>query len=411
MGSKVLIGISLFVISLNANAERWIVKNAQVLPPSMKVIKTIHLADQSYTVVDADTSSMGLMAATRGDAAFPDPVIGLVAEKPGTAVGAPGWHMDRMKYDQIPNGIDGRGVIVAVLDTGVDYKHPALINHMWRNSKEIAGNKIDDDKNGLVDDVDGYDFADKDADPMDDYSHGTHCAGIIASDMNAAKTARGVAPGAKIMALRIIGSANTGFLSDAAEAVKYAVDNNAKVLSNSWRIYKSWSHYFDEKGVEVLFTAIKYAESKGAIFVNAAGNETVDIDTGRDPIYPSGIEGLPNLFVVSATEKGDLMADYSNFGKTHVQVAAPGSDIFSTTPSNTWSDMSGTSMATPLVAGVIALGLQHGFDAHSAMHNLIATSDATAGFNQKVISGGIINIQKYLALKTKRKKKKSQKTS
>ncbi len=393
--TRLLVSISLFVLSANASAERWIVKNAKVMPPSVRVIKNLKFNSDTFTVVDANESSIRLMGMTRSDMAFPDPKIGLVANAV-SSVGADGWHIQRMKYGQIPKGADGTGVIVAVIDTGVDYNHPALINHMWKNSKEIAGNKIDDDNNGLVDDVDGYDFADKDADPMDDYSHGTHCAGIIASDANAEGTARGVAPGVKIMPLRIIGTANTGFLSDAAEAIKYAADNGAAVTSNSWRIYKSWSNYFDEKGVEVLYTAIMYANSKGSIFVNAAGNETNDIENHSDPIYPSGLEGLPNLFVVAATEAGDLMADYSNFSKKHVHVAAPGSDILSTTPGNTWGSMSGTSMATPLVAGVIALGIQHGFTPEEAMSKLISTGDAVTGFDLRVISGGIINIQNYL---------------
>jgi subtilisin family serine protease len=379
-----------------ANAERWIVKNAKVMPPSVKVIKTITFGSETFTVLESNDSHMPLMAATQGDSALPDLEIGLVTEQSQSAVGPAGWHMGRMKYDQIPAGLDGTGVIVAVLDTGVDYKHPALINKMWKNTKEIAGNNLDDDGNGLVDDFDGYDFASRDNDPMDDGSHGTHCAGIIASDAKSDGTARGVAPGVKIMPLRVIGTANKGFLSDAADAVKYAVDNNAKVLSNSWRVYKSWSSYFDEKAVEVLFVAIKYAESKGSVFVNAAGNETTDIDLDRDPIFPSGMLGLPHLFVVAATEYGDKMANYSNYGKTKVHVAAPGSDIMSTVPNNQWTDMSGTSMATPLVAGVMALGFQKGYTAQQAMAKMISSSDASGLFGNKVVSGGIINIQNYL---------------
>jgi subtilisin family serine protease len=270
------------------------------------------------------------------------------------------------------------------------------MSKMWKNAKEIPGDKIDNDGNGLVDDFDGYDFSDQDGDPRDDHSHGTHCAGIIASDAKADGTARGVAPGVKIMPSRIIGYNNQGFLSDAAAATQYAVDNGAKVLSNSWRVYKSWSDYFDEKGVEILFAAIKHAENNGAIFVNAAGNETTDIDVNSDPIFPSGMVGLPGLFVVAATESGDVMASYSNYGKSKVHVAAPGSDIMSTIPGNQWMDLSGTSMACPLVAGTLALGLQKGMSPQEAMSKLVSTSDRVGGFDSKVISGGIINIQNYL---------------
>lgn len=396
MGPKTVLGISIFFLTLSAHAERWIVKNAKVMPPSAKVIKTVHFGNDAYTVLEADEQHLRLMNATRADVAFPDPKIELVLSQPAAASGADGWHIARMGYDRIPAGIDGRGVTVAVLDTGVDYKHQALMNHIWSNPLEIAGNGVDDDGNGYIDDVMGYDFADKDNDPMDSYDHGTHCAGIIASDANAAGTARGVAPGVKIMPLRIIGGSGTGFLSDAADAIKYAVDNDAKVLSNSWRIYKSWANYFDEKGVEFLFAAIKYTETRGAIFVNAAGNETTNIDISSDEIYPSGMQGLSHLFVVAATENGDIMAGYSNYGKNKVHVAAPGSDILATVGNNSWSQMSGTSMATPLVAGVLALGLQQGMTAEEAMTKLVATSDPFRAFDSKVISRGIINIQNFL---------------
>src|SRR5690606_8849329 len=122
-----------------------------------------------------------------------------------------------------------QGVIVAVLDTGVDYRHPALENHMWKNNSEIPDNGIDDDNNGLVDDYHGFNFDSMTADPDDKGGHGTHCAGIIASDVNDTSNAQGVAQGAKIMPLLIIGNYNWGFLSAAASAVKYATDNGAKV--------------------------------------------------------------------------------------------------------------------------------------------------------------------------------------
>lgn len=388
-------------LSWSAFAERIILKNASHVPAQARMVKTFSIGENRYSVVETAESVDSMVLASGADLAVPDLRVGLIDAKKNVAkkykvARNEGWHIRRMKYDRIPRGLDGRGVIVAVIDTGVDVTHPALKDHLWKNSREIAGNGVDDDRNGYVDDINGYNFVEKNGEPADDYGHGTHCAGIIAGSPNRDKSAMGVAPGAQIMALRIIGSKESGFLSDAAEAVTYAVDHGARILSNSWRVYQSWHPEYDQKGADIMAEAIRYAQSRGVIFVAAAGNEGVNIDSLTDPMIPTSLLGHSNLFIVAATEASDRFAEYSNFGTGHVHVAAPGSEILSTVPGGKWESMSGTSMATPLVAGVLALGLQKGESVLGGAQKLLSTSLPISGWNQKIQSGGVIDLLKFL---------------
>lgn len=205
--------------------------------------------------------------------------------------------MDALQYDKLPAPTRGKSVIVAVLDTGVDYNHKNLKPRMWTNKKEIPGNNIDDDGNGYVDDVHGYDFADKDADPMDGGSHGTHCAGIVAATKHSGSNAQGVAPHVKLMAIRLIGSQTKTFMTDAVETIQDSVNNGAKILTNSWRLYSTWTRYWDPDSAKLLKEAIDWAGSKDVIFVAAAGNERKGNDTRledaeAEKIVPAGYTGL-----------------------------------------------------------------------------------------------------------------------
>lgn len=381
----------------NAHANRWILKNPQSIARSLTVVKEITFNTGNYVVVEGPDQLSTLDGLVQADSVVEDlkieiPKLAKEAQK------SDAWHVKDLKYDQIPKGITGKGIIVAILDTGMDYHHEALANHIWKNEKEIPNNGIDDDKNGYIDDVVGYDFDSKSGDPYHEYeSHATHCAGIVGADKQKDGEARGIAQGAKIMAVRIIGDDSGGFLSNAAEGIKYAVDNGAKVLSNSWRVYKSWEVYgTTPEHVQLLWDAIKYAETKGVIFVNAAGNENADITILSDPIYPSGFTGLSNLVVVAATDQTGEISDFSNFGVPNVMVAAPGTDIISTIPGGEWTDMSGTSMATPMVAGALALGLSNGFSPEEAINKLIKSSSVKKSFQNKVLSNGIISPVEYL---------------
>jgi subtilisin family serine protease len=235
-------------------------------------------------------------------------------------------------------------VTVAVIDTGVDFSHPDLgAGLQWTNPDEVAGNGVDDDGNGYVDDVHGWDFVNQDADARDDNQHGTHVTGTIAARAGNGVGVAGIAPGVTVMALKFLDASGSGSDADATSAILYAADEGAQVMSNSWG-----GADYDQ----ALADAIAYADSKGALFVAAAGNDAADNDSS--PHYPSSY-GAPNIVSVAATDQNDDKAYFSNFGKQSVDLGAPGVNILSTVPGGGYEYFDGTSMATPHVSGTAAL--------------------------------------------------------
>jgi subtilisin family serine protease len=220
-------------------------------------------------------------------------------------------------------------VVVAVLDSGVDYNHPDLFNNMWTNSGEIAGNGLDDDGNGKIDDVRGWDFVDDDNDPIDSDDHGTHVAGTIAAVGNNGTGITGVSWSAQIMPLRFLDAFGSGSVADAIEAIDYAIDKGAKIINAS---YGSYTFSTAERD------AIARARNADILFVAAAGNDNWNNDSATKH-YPSSYD-LTNIIAVAATDQSDSRASFSNYGATSVDVAAPGTSIFSTRPDRqtVWSD-------------------------------------------------------------------------
>lgn len=268
-------------------------------------------------------------------------------------------------------------IVVAVIDSGVDYTHPDLKNNMWKNTKEIPNNYIDDDKNGYVDDVNGWDFYWSDNDPMDDNRHGTHVAGTIAASGNYTGVV-GVAPNVKIMPLKFLNSTGNGYLSDAVMAISYANKMGAKISNNSW----GGSGYSS-----TLYSAI---QNYSGLFVAAAGNDTNNNDLYGT--YPASFN-LPNILSVAAIDNRGSLASFSNYGTTSVDVAAPGVSIYSTTPGGGYQYLNGTSMATPHVAGVAALVLsKNPLSTTSKVKEAITKSVVKlSSLNGKVATGGLVN--------------------
>ncbi len=234
-------------------------------------------------------------------------------------------------------------VKVAVIDTGVDYRHPDLKDQMDVNEQELNGTKgVDDDGNGFVDDVYGYDFSNNDGDPADGHSHGTHCAGVIGASHDGKGTV-GVMAKVKIIGIKFMSDRGEGESIDAIKSIDYAVLRGAKVLSNSWG---------GDEYSKALEEAILRAHSKGVVFVAASGNESNNND--KKPVYPASYN-LPNMITVGSFSGSGSASGFSNYGMNSVHVFAPGSSIISTVPNGRYTSMSGTSMACPHVAGVVGL--------------------------------------------------------
>lgn len=283
-------------------------------------------------------------------------------------------------------------VIVAVIDTGVDYKHEDLRDNMWINTNEIAGDGVDNDNNGYKDDIFGYDFIDDDSDPMDYHNHGTHVAGTIGAVGNNNIGVAGVNLKTKIMALKIFKPLECGGVpvgnitnaADSAEAIIYAAANQAKVINASWG---------GRRESLVIKSAIEAANLAGVLFVAAAGNDGTDNDT--TPHYPSSHStSLPNVIAVAATDHNDNLASFSNIGKMSVQLGAPGVDILSSVRDNDYKNFSGTSMAAPHVAGAAALvWAKHPSLNHLQVKECILRNvDPKPALTNKVSTGGRLNL-------------------
>jgi subtilisin family serine protease len=283
------------------------------------------------------------------------------------------------------NRFDASAVIVADIDTGVDYTHPDLAANIWTNPGEIPGNGIDDDGNGFVDDIHGYDFANNDGDPRDDNNHGTHTSGTIGAVGNNGVGVTGVCWKVQIMALKFLKANGSGSTADAVKCLEYATLMGAHLSSNSW-------------GGGGKSTSLLLAILNGpSLFVAAAGNSGVNTDI--NPEYPGSYK-LPKIISVAATDHNDKKASFSNFGLKSVDLGAPGVNILSTTPNNTYSSFNGTSMATPHVAGVAALIMAEDptLTGSQVKQKILASVDPVADLAGKTVTGGRLNAANALAI-------------
>lgn len=230
-------------------------------------------------------------------------------------------------------------VVVAVIDTGIDYYHPDLAANIWVNLGENPANGQDDDQNGYTDDIHGYDFVSDDGDGMDDHGHGTHVSGTVGAVGNNGIGIAGVCWQVSLMSIKAFDESGNGEITTAIEGIRYAIENGARIINASWG---------NNDRSQALQDAIREAHQAGALFIAAAGNDNSDA-----LFFPGAYE---HVIAVAATDAKDRRSRFSDFG-SYVDIAAPGENIFSTLPNNGYGFYSGTSMSTPHVAGVAALVL------------------------------------------------------
>ncbi|MBN9415164.1 MAG: S8 family serine peptidase [Candidatus Eremiobacteraeota bacterium] len=268
--------------------------------------------------------------------------------------------------------------IIAVIDTGVDYNHPDLAANMWTNTGEIPGNGIDDDGNGVIDDVHGFNAFAQTGDPMDGHGHGTHCAGTIGAVGNNGIGVVGVNHRANIMAVKIFDDSGSTDSAAILRGIEYTTKMGAKITSNSW-------------GGGGASEAQKEAfAASSALHIMAAGNNYSNNDLIAN--YPSNYD-LSNNIAVAASDRNDKKPGFSNYGATQVDIAAPGKDIYSAKPGGGYQSMSGTSMATPHVAGVAALvaSAHPEYSAEQIKEAILNGADKLDSWKSKVVDGNRLN--------------------
>jgi subtilisin family serine protease len=236
----------------------------------------------------------------------------------------------------------GADVTVAIVDSGVDLGHPDLAPNLWTNPGEVPGNGVDDDGNGYVDDVHGFDFVEGDGTPQDANGHGTHVAGIVGARGGNGIGGAGVAWRVKLMAVRVLDGAARGTTTDVARGIRYAVDNGARIVNLSLAGPSSTPDLED---------AVQYAQGHGVLVVAAAGNDGADL--ARTPTYPAAY-GEDNVIGVAATRRDGGLSSVSDYGPG-ADLAAPGEEILSTAVGGGYEWRTGTSMAAPEVAGALVL--------------------------------------------------------
>jgi len=282
-----------------------------------------------------------------------------------------------------------RIVVVAVLDSGIDLSHPDLIGNTWKNPRELATNGIDDEKNGFIDDVYGWNFLNDTNNVQDGYGHGTHVAGIIGAVGNNGVGITGLGWQVSLMSLKILGDNGVGTVSAALAAMSYVTmmrrdfETNIVVANNSWGATSGAS--------VVMRDAIAAMNDIGITFVAAAGNNASDNDIV--PRYPSSYD-VPNVIAVASSDSFDTLSSFSNYGATSVDLAAPGSLIYSTLTGGTYGYLSGTSMAAPQVSGAVALlnAGKPGVTVAQTRAAILGSTDVIPSMVGKTVTGGRLNI-------------------
>jgi len=288
---------------------------------------------------------------------------------------------------------DQKDVIVAVVDTGVDFNHPDLENQLWTNQNEIEGNGIDDDNNGYVDDIHGISTVNRNKqgeatnDIMDESIHGTHVAGIIAAEQNNNIGIAGISKNSKIMVIKTIPAKGDETDADVIESFVYAARNSAKIINCSFGKSK--------KSMAVADIVKDLSKKFDLLFIVAAGNKGKNLS--KKPVYPAAFS-LENMIIVGSTNSVEQKSYFSNYNRNLVDVFAPGTLILSTIPGNKYKSLKGTSMAAPVVSGLAAEIKAQNPELKSDQIKKIILSTVTrkSSLKRKSVSGGIINFKNAL---------------
>lgn len=299
------------------------------------------------------------------------------------AAGKPGMDINVMPV-WAEGSTGSKSVVVAVIDTGIDWTHPDLVSNLFTNPGEAgdkAENGIDDDGNGFIDDVHGWNFAAKTRVSNDDQGHGTHCAGSIGAKGNDGAGVVGVNWDVTLMPVKFLDAQGGGTLQGAIESINYATQMKVRVMSNSWG-----GGGFSQ----ALLDVIQKSSDAGILFVAAAGNDGSNNDT--KPTYPASYN-VPNIVSVAALDNRESIAGFSNYGKSSVHVAAPGVNVFSTYKGGIYKSLSGTSMACPQVSGIAALlmSVDSSLTYAEIKGRLIKTSTPVGVLRKKVFARGRVN--------------------
>jgi thermitase len=408
------------VLAVQPNYKLHLLENYQLKTPALRAqfAKLLATANVQPTAMPADNPPFPATA-SGGTGADPD--------------FSKQWGMNDIGLKKGLTKHRGEGVIVAVIDTGVDYTHEDLVDGIWHNKGEMgtdgagkdkSSNGIDDDANGFIDDVIGWDFVSNDNKPYDlavspievlqgggNPGHGTHCAGNVGARGDNGKGVEGIAPDSRIMPLRFLSEKGEGDTAGAIKAIDYAVKMGAKVLSNSWG--SEGDDPAEAANNQALKDAITRADQAGVIFIAAAGNGHsgigYDNDSDAKPGVPASYD-MPNIVSVAAIDASNALGSFSNWGARSVDIAAPGVVVYSTTVGSNYSDTvidmfgikatwDGTSMAAPHVAGAAALYLSAhpGSTVKQIKDALIQSATPLPNLSGKMVSGGKLNVERLMA--------------
>ncbi len=302
------------------------------------------------------------------------------------------WGLARMQAPAAWNVTSGSAnLVVGIIDSGLDRTHPDLAANVWRNAGEIS-NGLDDDGNGLVDDLYGWDFADNDNDSSDQQGHGTHVAGIIGAVGNNGDGVTGVNWNVKLLGIRA--GNQTLATSSVIQALDYLTSRR-----NAGEPIVAVNHSYTSTSFNTLQRdAMQRASTAGMLMVTAAGNDRLNLDAGNNMRYPAGYN-VPNLVAVGASNLNDELTDFSNWGSTTVHLAAPGMGIVSTLPGSAYGPRDGTSMASPLVAGAAALlrASEPSLNATALRARLLTSVRPVPGLAGRTVTGGVLDLARLLA--------------